>query len=259
MENYEKDHYWEFTLRDNPLTKDNTEDCVAEVKSGPKTLRNEDIAKEIKRTGSELKYATLLSVTSQSNEIILEALLNGDSVMTDLCQFIPRITGSFDNPDALFDPAVHKLTFDVILTKSVREALAKVKTINLGAKGETAVIGLVTDTLTGATNGTITANDDILIAGNNIKITGDEAVAGVFFIAQDGTTTKVTRRLTRNDPSKLLARVPALANGNYTLRIVTQFSTNKQLLKEPRTIEYKKLLTVGTSAGSSDDDRPVIE
>ena len=55
MDNYEKDHYWEFTLRDNPLTKDNTEDCVAEVKSGPKTLRNDDIAKEIKRTGSSMR------------------------------------------------------------------------------------------------------------------------------------------------------------------------------------------------------------
>lgn len=259
MDNYEKDHYWEFTLRDNPLTKDNTEDCVAEVKSGPKTLRNDDIAKEIKRTGSELKYATLLSVTSQSNEIILEALLNGNSVMTDLCQFIPRITGAFDSPEAPFDPAIHKLTFDIILTKSVREALAKVKTINLGAKGETAGIGLVTDTLTGATNGAITPNDDILIAGNSIKIAGDDAVAGVFFVVEDGTTTKVARRLTQNDPSKLIARVPALADGNYTLRIVTQFSTNKQLLKEPRTIEYKKLLTVGSGGDSGEDDRPVIE
>ena len=63
------------------------------------------------------------------------------------------------------------------------------------------------------------------------------------------------RQLTQNDPSKLIARVPTLADGNYTLRIVTQFSTNKQLLKEPRTIEYKKFLTVGTGGG----DRPEIE
>ena len=259
MEDYNKEYYWEFYLRDNPLTKDNTKDCIAEVKTGPKTLTKEDTAREIKRTGSELKLPTILSVTSQDSDIILEALLNGDSVTTDLCQFSPRILGAFENSDAQFDPAIHKLTFDIILTKSVREALAKVKTINLGAKGETAGIGLVTDTLTGATNGAITPNDDILIAGNSIKIAGDDAVAGVFFVAEDGTTTKVARRLTQNDPSKLIARVPALADGNYTLRIVTQFSTNKQLLKEPRTIEYKKLLTVGSGGDSGEDDRPVIE
>jgi len=65
MEDYNKEYYWEFYLRDNPLTKDNTKDCIAEVKTGPKTLTKEDTAWEIKRTGSELKLPTILSVTSQ--------------------------------------------------------------------------------------------------------------------------------------------------------------------------------------------------
>ncbi|WP_304972272.1 DNA-binding domain-containing protein, partial [Parabacteroides goldsteinii] len=104
MEDYNKEYYWEFYLRDNPLTKDNTKDCIAEVKTGPKTLTKEDTAREIKRTGSELKLPTILSVTSQDSDIILEALLNGDSVTTDLCQFSPRILGAFENSDAQFDP-----------------------------------------------------------------------------------------------------------------------------------------------------------
>ena len=257
MADYEKEHYWEFTLRDNPLTKDNTEDCVAEVKSGPKTLRKEDIAKEIKRTGSELKLPTILSVTSQSNDIIMEALLNGDSVITDICQFIPRITGPFDSVDAPFDPTIHRLTFDVVFTKAMREGLKKVKTINLGAKESVARIGVVTDTLTGLIDGSITPNEDIMISGDLIKIAGNEAVVGIFFVAESGEAVKVTRRLTQNDPGKIIARVPALADGSYTLRIVTQYSTNKQLLKEPRTLEYKKLLLVGYPGG--EDDRPVIE
>ncbi|WP_304246975.1 DUF4469 domain-containing protein, partial [Parabacteroides gordonii] len=231
MADYEKEHYWEFTLRDNPLTKDNTEDCIAEVKSGPKTLRKEDIAKEIKRTGSELKLPTILSVTSQSNDIIMEALLNGDSVITDICQFIPRITGPFDSVDAPFDPTIHRLTFDVVFTKAMREGLKKVKTINLGAKESVARIGVVTDTLTGLIDGSITPNEDIMISGDLIKIAGNEAVVGIFFVAESGEAVKVTRRLTQNDPGKIIARVPALADGSYTLRIVTQYSTSKQLLK----------------------------
>lgn len=257
MADYEKDHYWEFTLRDNPLTKDSTEDCIAEVKTGPKTLRNEDIAKEIKRTGSELKMATLLSVTTQSNEIILEALLNGDSVITDLCQFIPRITGAFDDPKASFDPAIHKLTFDVILTKQVREALAKVKTINNGAKADVARIDLVTDTITKMTDGSITPNKYIRIEGERIKVVGDEAVVGVFFVSEDGSkTTKAETIYIQNDPKCVVACVPALADGNYMLQILTQFSRGNLLLKEVRTINYDKLLKVGDSEG---DDRPGIE
>ena len=119
MEDYNKEYYWEFYLRDNPLTKDNTKDCIAEVKTGPKTLTKEDTAREIKRTGSELKLPTILSVTSQDSDIILEALLNGDSVTTDLCQF---------------DPAIHKLTFDIVPTKKLRDALEKRKSDQHGHK-----------------------------------------------------------------------------------------------------------------------------
>lgn len=241
MEDYNKEYYWEFYLRDNPLTKDNTKDCIAEVKTGPKTLTKEDTAREIKRTGSELKLPTILSVTSQDSDIILEALLNGDSVTTDLCQF---------------DPAIHKLTFDIVPTKKLRDALKNVKVINMGTKADVARIRLVTDTLTGLFDGSITASEDIMITGNNIKIAGDDAVVGVFFVAGDGTTTKVTRRLTQNDPSKVIARVPALADGSYTLRIVTQFSQSSTTLKEARTLEYPTKLVVGDSGGG---DRPEIE
>lgn len=256
MEDYNKEYYWEFYLRDNPLTKDNTKDCIAEVKTGPKTLTKEDTAREIKRTGSELKLPTILSVTSQDSDIILEALLNGDSVITDLCQFSPRILGAFDNPDAQFDPAIHKLTLDIIPTKKLRDALKNVKVINMGAKADVARIRLVTDTLTGLFDGSITASEDIMITGNNIKIAGDDAVVGVFFVADDGTTTKVTRRLTQNDPSKVIARVPALADGSYTLRIVTCYNNGPQLLKTPRSLDYKDKLIIGNGGGG---DRPEIE
>lgn len=125
-------------------------------------------------------------------------------------------------------------------------------------KGDVARISLVTDTLTGLTDGTITPNEDIMITGNLIKIAGDESVAGIFFVAEDGTTKKISRRLTQNDPSKIIARVPALVDGSYTLRIVTFYNSGSTLLKNVRTLEYKKKLIVG-DAGDGEDDRPVIE
>ena len=97
-----------------------------------------------------------------------------------------------------------------------------------------------------------------MITGNLIKIAGDESVAGIFFVAEDGTTKKISRRLTQNDPSKIIARVPALADGSYTLRIVTFYNSGSTLLKNVRTLEYKKKLIVG-DAGDGEDDRPVIE
>ena len=141
----------------------------------------------------------------------------------------------------------------------MREALSHVGVEVLTVKDSGANIGLVTDTTTGLSNETITPGDDIRIDGDKIKIVGEAAGVGVFFIANDGTEHPVTRRLTTNDPKCLLARVPSdLADGQYTLRIVTQFSNNSTLLKEPRTIEYERPLTVG-NGGSGGGDRPEIE
>ena len=62
----------------------------------------------------------------------------------------------------------------------------------------------------------------------------------------------MTRRLTQNDPCRIIARVPALTDGKYKLRIVPQFSKGVTLLKSPRTIEYKLPLTVGAVGGYSE-------
>ena len=45
---------------------------------------------------------------------------------------------AFENSDAQFDPAIHKLTFDIVPTKKLRDALKNVKVINMGTKADVA-------------------------------------------------------------------------------------------------------------------------
>ena len=125
----------------------------------------------------------------------------------------------------------------------MRTALQEVGVEVLGVKDGGAFIGLVTDTATGLTNGSITADDDIMIEGDKLKIAPEgEPGLGVFFVNTDGVAIPVTRRLTQNDPKKLIARVPALPVGQYRLRVVTKFSNSGALLNSPRVIEYEQLL-----------------
>jgi hypothetical protein len=125
----------------------------------------------------------------------------------------------------------------------MRAALKEVGVEVLGVKDGGAYIGLVTDTATGLADGTITPGDDILVEGDKLKVVpdGDDGV-GVFFVDAAGTAIPVTRRLTQNGPKKLIVRVPALAPGQYTLRIATRFSSSNTFLTEPRIIEYDKLI-----------------
>ena len=240
--------FWKVWLTPNLLTKDIDNDYIAEVSTSKQTLRNEDIAQRIVDEGSEIKYDTLLSIINQHDRIVREAVCDGYSVLTGVGQYSPRVTGSWIGKSANFDPSVNKLTLDMVLSKEMRDALSTVGVEVLGVKeGGGASIGLVTDTYTGEANGYISAGEDILIEGTKIKVAGDDPSCGVYFINRDDDTSyKVERRLTQNDPSRIIARVPAeLAPGAYTLRIVTQFSNSTQLLKEPRTLEYELPLGVG--------------
>lgn len=239
--------YWKVWLTPNLLTKDIDNDYIAEVSTSKQTLRNEDIAQRIVDEGSEIKYDTLLSIINQHDRIIREAVCDGYSVLTGVGQYSPRVTGSWIGKSANFDPSVNKLTLDMVLSKEMRDALATVGVEVLGVKeGGGANIGLVTNTFDGNTDGYISAGEDILIEGTKIKVAGDDPSCGVYFINRDDDTSyKVERRLTQNDPSRIIARVPAeLAPGAYTLRIITQYSNSAVLLKEPRTLEYDQPLGV---------------
>ena len=239
--------YWKVWLTPNLLTKDVDNDYIAEVSTSKQTLRNEDIAQRIVDEGSEIKYDTLLSIINQHDRIIREAVCDGYSVLTGVGQYSPRVTGSWIGKSANFDPSVNKLTLDMVLSKEMRDALATVGVEVLGVKeGGGANIGLVTNTFDGNTDGYISAGEDILIEGTKIKVAGDDPSCGVYFINRDDDTSyKVERRLTQNDPSRIIARVPAeLAPGAYTLRIITQYSNSAVLLKEPRTLEYDQPLGV---------------
>ncbi|MDR1679053.1 MAG: DUF4469 domain-containing protein [Prevotellaceae bacterium] len=237
--------FWKIWLRLNLLTKDVDNDYIAEVSTTGNTKRNEDIAREIGEEGSEIKYDTLLSVLNQRDRIVCHMLQQGNSVL-DGCTYIsPRVLGNWIGANAKFDPADHKVTVDMMPSSELRAALTQVGVEILGVKNSGAFIGLVTDAATGLTDGTITAGDDILIEGDKLKIAPEgEGETGVFFINAEGESTAVTRRLTENSPKKLIARVPALPAGEYTLRVVTRFTTASTLLKEARSIEYNKPLII---------------
>lgn len=237
--------FWKVWLRPNLLTKDVENDYIAEVSTMKNTLRNEDIAKRIIAEGSEIKYDTLLSIINQHDRIIREAVTDGFSVLTGTCQFTPRVSGTWIGKTAVFDPEAHRVTLDMTLSREMRDALSLVGVEVLGVKDSVAFIGLVTDTFTGLSDNTATIGEDIRIEGNKIRVEGEDEACGVYLVDAEGKLTKVSRRLTQNDPKMLLARIPAsLTPGTYTLRIVTRYAGSNTLLKEPRTIEYSDPLTL---------------
>ena len=248
--------FWKVWLRLNLLTKDVDNDYTAEVSTMKNTFRNEDIARAIVGEGSEIKYDTLLSIINQHDRIIREKVQQGFSVLTETCQFTPRVAGSWITAKDLFDPMRHKVTLDIIPSSQMREALGKVGVEVLGVKDSGAGINRVTDGATGLVDSTITIGDTIDIEGDKIRVAGDAEGIGVFFVDASGAVTQATGRLRRNDPKFVQIQVPATLKEStqYTLRLVTQFTTGTILLKEPRTIVFERPLTTSGSDSDSPDE-----
>jgi hypothetical protein len=228
------------------MTKEVHNDYTADVSTAGETKHNADIAKAIKEEGSDLQIETLVDVLNRGDRWKRRYLLEGSSVQDENIHIKPRVTGSFVGADPRFDSGKHKVTFDAIAVSELRKALDDEISVEvLGKKADGgSIIGLVTDVTTGKTDGTVTIGGDIIITGDKIRIDPvGESGLGIFFVDAGGSETPVTHVLTQNDPKRIICRVPALTStlldAEYTLKIVTRFSTSAVLLKTPRTIIYE--------------------
>ena len=245
-----KKYFWKIWLRLNTLTKNVDNDYIAEVSTVGNTLRNEDIARLIVKERSELRYETILSILNERDAVERDALLNGSSVQSGNTHLMPRVLGNWIGADPVFDPKAHKITLDATQTVEMRRALEDVGVEVLGRKIDGgAIIGLVTDVLTGKTDGTISVGGDIIITGDKIKIApaGEDGL-GVFFVNPDGMDIPLDHPATENNPKKIICRLPVnIMEGEvYTLKIVTRCSSGSKLLNKPRTILYELPLTAVT-------------
>ena len=244
---------WKVWLKRNLLTKDVENDFTAEVSTIGETLRNDGIAARIVAGRSELRLETIVSILAVRDEIVRDAVAQGTAVQDGCVRIAPRVSGSWIGVSHAFDPQAHKLGVDVSPSAELRAALETVGVEVLGEKDSGAFIGMVTDIITGKTDGTISPDEDVIVTGDKLKIQPeDEAGLGVFFVDANGAETHVTRKLTENLPKKLVFRVPPLPSGTYTLKVLTRFSSAGHLLNEPRVITYEFPLLVpqGQSPGA---------
>ncbi|MDR0692328.1 MAG: DUF4469 domain-containing protein [Prevotellaceae bacterium] len=234
--------FWKVLLRPNLLTKDVDDDYIAIVSTIGHTERREDIAREIVAEGTEFKYETILDILTRADRIICQHIGLGHSVLTGVSHITPRVRGSWTGENAPYNREEHKITVDMTPGSELRDVLKDVGVEVIGMSDAHAFIRTATDSASGKI-GTFTPGFDLIIEGNKIKILPeDDETLGVFLV-NDAIATATRLQVTQNMPKTLRAHVPAgTPEGEYTLQVVTQFSSGVVLLKEPRTIEYAKKL-----------------
>ncbi|MDM8159287.1 DNA-binding domain-containing protein [Labilibaculum sp. K2S] len=229
-------------LYDNLLTPD-PNDFYGKVKPQG-TLYNGDIADAMIKEGTEYQKETILNILDRSDRIKVAKLVEGYSINTGVYHSHIGINGAFHGATDRFDPNEHRITASFISSTALREELKKTQVDIVGTATTEPVIGKVIDSLTKAEDSTITPGNVISIQGNRLKIAGDDAIVGVYLINQNDDSRHKCAQIITNEPKQLLVMLPALEVGNYALEIVTQFSANSLLLKEPREIQFEQILIV---------------
>ena len=233
-------------LYDNALTKDNPNDFIARTVS-ERSLNVKQICEAaVNRGGSDVSAASMQHATELFLKEMAYQLCDGFSVNTGYFTASTLIRGVFDSPTETFNAAKHTILFQFNQGEKLRAEIPTIEIDILGVADASAAILQVTDVKSGSVNDLLTPNRNLKIAGNKIKIAGEDVANGVYFVDTNTQTRTAVEAsdIVTNNPSELIILIPALATGTYTLEIVTQFSSGTSLLKEPRTASFDKILTV---------------
>ncbi|GHS86359.1 hypothetical protein FACS189487_00480 [Campylobacterota bacterium] len=232
-------------LYDNPLTE-NPNDFTARV-SSERTLTVKEICESAAdRGGADISASAMEHAVSLFNKEAGYRLCDGFSVNAGLYTASVHVKGVFDSPTETFDPAKHTILVEFHQGAELRRELANVQVDVQGKAESTFFIAQVVDVRTGSVNDQLTPSRNAKIAGSKLKIAGEHEDCGVYFVDTIyQTRTKVEAAdIVENLNSHLLVVTPPLSAGTYRVEVTTQYSNGSNLLKEPRTAVFDRILTV---------------
>lgn len=239
-------------LADNTVTVDNKEDVILVPVSIGKADENRIVA-ELKAEDSGLREETIRHVFDLQKRVIKRLLMSGMSVNTGLYHASASFRGVIEN--STWNPAKNSIVVNFNVGADLREAIKQTTVSIIGEKGSAMYIGGTQDASTRAMDASATAGRAFTLTGSKLRVTGTDPSVGITLTSSKGTVTKVTEDLwVTNDPSKLTFIIPAsLADGEYELKVTTQFGSNsKTMLKAPRSVTKTIYIGIAPSGGGNE-------
>ncbi|WP_421921111.1 DNA-binding domain-containing protein [Marinifilum sp.] len=176
-------------------------------------------------------------------QIIEECIRRGENINLPIFNLAYSITGVFDEDTDVFDPEKHQINVNLTNGTQVRDAIEQVQLTKVDSVETDPVISSFIDIATQSKNDKLTKNSLFEIHGKRLKIAGEDAGIGFFFVAEDGTETKVTQ-IADNGQKKIVGLIPDLAIGKYRIRIKTQSTFGAYTTKGIKETTSKFSLTI---------------
>jgi hypothetical protein len=205
-----------------------------------------DIAEHLLKHHTGLSSSVIYGVWEGIKGAVEEYISEGGSINTDIFHVHPSIQGVFDSLADKYDKSRHKIRINMQPGSLLMNAPAKQRTKKLNA-GAKSFIQSVTDIKTGAVNSGLTVGKNIRILGHKLKINGPNPDCGLYFVSPDNSGQRIKvedSEFAVNNPSEIIAVIPKLNKGKWTIRLVTQYCSNNRTLKTPQIVTFDKVLTV---------------
>lgn len=233
-------------LYDNLLTQDNPNDFIARVSSERSLNVKEICVSAVARGGADVSAPAMEHAAELFFKEMGYQLCDGFSVNTGYFTASALIRGVFNSAKETFDPQKHSILFQFNQGDKLRAETPGIEVEIIGVAESGTTVTQVKDVKSGSINDLLTPGRNLKIAGYKIKVTGDNADNGIFFVntATDVRVAVPADDIVTNNPSELIIIIPNLPAGTYTLEVVTQFTGGSIMLNMPRTGKLDKTLTV---------------
>ncbi|MGL2965588.1 DNA-binding domain-containing protein [Flavobacterium sp. XGLA_31] len=218
-----------FFLQPNPITPDPNDQSARVITNRVHDV--DSITQEMLRRGSTITEADIQAVLKVFFEVVTDEVAEGNNVNLPLVNIKPSINGVFINATDTFDAARHikraSISSGVLLTQKLNSATVE-KTI----QGQTApALIQFTDINTQTTNSILTPGGIGQLVGEELKFNPANPAEGIYFVAANGTATKVTVLANRTE-GKLVFSIPdTLGAGTYSLEVRKGYGTVNIMLR----------------------------
>ncbi len=211
----------QFVLMENHLTSDPSDYMARVISTG--TAEFEDLVNDIIKGGSTVTRPDILAVLDAYHRAITSRLREGFRVLTPVTNFSVTIQGRFEGISDSFDPSRHLIqpncTPSATLRRSFQDgsvSVTKQETSRADPNPEEFY-----DFTSESKNGVVTPGGPARLIGHRLKFDPSDSRQGIFFIAADGSETRVAMMM-RNKPAELMFMIPSpLASGDYTIEVRT--------------------------------------
>ena len=234
----------DYYLKPYEFTGDGKTYCAQVVNS--KSYTFDDIAKYLLRHNTGLSSSVIYGLWEGIKGAVEQFVLEGGSINTELFNAQASIRGIFTGMDDGFDSNRHKIRLNMRPGLVLRDIPGKLKVRKLNP-GSMSMITSVTDMKSGSVNELLTRAGHLRITGQKLKINGDNPACGLYFVPADNGADPVRVEpagIIVNKPSELIAVIPALDEGVWNIRIITQFSKGNKCLKRPQSVSFDRKLSV---------------